>query len=64
MDIAVLGIDLGKTICSLAGQDRLVRLCSVNVSNDIDFLFSRALASLYRCHGRLRWGASYRTVLC
>ena len=35
MDIRVLVIDLGKTVCSLAGGTAQDRVCFVNVSSDI-----------------------------
>ena len=35
MDIKVLGIDLGKTVCSLAGWMKRERLCFANGSSGI-----------------------------
>ena len=35
MDIKVLGIDLGKTVCRLAGLDEQERSCFANASSDI-----------------------------
>lgn len=64
MDIAVLGIDLGKTVCSLSGLDRsgsVVFRQRIQRYRLLDFLAE--LPTCVNSNGGLRRRASHRLVL-